>query len=45
LTDPISINDDFVKIGKKIFCNYCSNGYHNDCLGITEDQECECECE
>lgn len=42
--------DMFFMIGKDMFCNYCDNGYHDECVGSNdiENKEgkyrCDCDC-
>lgn len=43
--DLIPLDSDYGKLGNKIFCNYCNNGYHDECIGCSEDYDCECTCE
>ena len=45
------LNDNFCKIGRKMFCVQCMNGNHNECYASSDhftnegEFECVCRCE
>ena len=42
--------DMFFMIGEEMFCNYCNNGYHDECVGSNDNEteegkyRCDCDC-
>ena len=42
--------DMFFMIGEEMFCNYCNNGCHDECVGSNDNENeegkyrCDCDC-